>query len=463
MAKHRKSKSRDRAHNAAKRRRTMPAVAVLGTTAGLSTALVFGHATGTTPDSPQVALAASVATIGIGGRGDTTSANIEAKISGELTDGTDYYGIPYPAGYDIDNSVAAGVPVLQDEIGDLTTAPAPVYGHVTVIGYSEGTIVAENVKRNLATEGDAPSPAQLSFIMIASPNVPNGGIFSRFPDLQIPFIVTSTGAAQPSDYSTTYITNEYDPYADFPAYFNVLSLANTIAAVEYVHPDAYYDPDSIAPGTPGVIETTPAGSNTTYYFVTADHLPLLAPLRQLSAAVGLTAFTDPVLNGIEPILRVGVDMGYTDRDDSDPGAVVQFSLITPPDKIIEAVGELPGAIEEGANNFVTGVEAIPGSVSPLTTTPSPLLAPAKTPSITPTLAPQEEPKLPITTTPPKLPSVLSNPLGISPLSSPSSPKVKPGSGFQKLAQAGKLGTPVGAKKVPGFKHTPKGEGSSNAA
>ena len=40
-------------------------------------------------------------------------------------------------------------------------------------------------------------------MMIASPNVPNGGIFSRFPGLKIPFFVTSNGPAQPSPYDTT--------------------------------------------------------------------------------------------------------------------------------------------------------------------------------------------------------------------------------------------------------------------
>ena len=63
--------------------------------------------------------------------------------------------------------------------------------------------------------------------MIASPNVPNGGIFSRLPGLKIPFFVTSNGAAQPSPYGTTYVTNEYDPYSDFPAYFNPLSFVNS--------------------------------------------------------------------------------------------------------------------------------------------------------------------------------------------------------------------------------------------
>ena len=120
-----------------------------------------------------------------------------------------------------------------------------------VVGYSEGAIVAEKVRRDLDPtdpgappinpDGPDPDKPGLLFVMIASPNIGNGGIFARFPDLAIPFFVTSNGPAQPSPYDTTYVTNEYDPYADFPAYFNLLSLANTLVAIAYVHPDQYYD------------------------------------------------------------------------------------------------------------------------------------------------------------------------------------------------------------------------------
>jgi hypothetical protein len=372
--------------------------------------------------------------------------------------------VNYPAGFDIDNSVAAGVPTLDD---DLKFAARPDQNNqkIVVIGYSEGALVAERERRNLATDADAPPPSQVSFVMIASPNLPNGGIFARFPDLNIPFFVSSNGAAQPSDYPTTYVTNEYDPYGDFPAYFNLLSLANTIAAVEYVHPDQYYDSVDYDPATgtgSGVL--VKHDGNVTYVFVPADHLPLLAPVRQVFGVVGLTPFTEPVLGAVEPLIRLGVDMGYTDRTNADPGTPTQFSFFTPPEKIVEALAGVPGAVAEGGNNFVTGVEAIPGSVAPLNTTPSPLLAPAKTPSTNANLAPQGEQKLPITDTPSKLPSGPSNPLGKSPLSSPLSlPKGKPGPGLLKLTDGGNLPRPGDSPKIPAFKHTQKDEPAAKNA
>ena len=116
----------------------------------------------------------------------------------------------------------------------------------------------------------------------------------RFPGLKIPFFVTSNGPAQPSPYDTTYVTNEYDPYADFPAYFNPLSLANTLVAIAYVHPDQYYDtvdydPLTGAGTTPVLVKTVTnsAGGTDTYVFVPADASTVACPgaanLRRLSA------------------------------------------------------------------------------------------------------------------------------------------------------------------------------------
>lgn len=64
------------------------------------------------------------------------------------------------------------------------------------------------------------------------------------------------------------MTLEYDPDGDFPAYFNPLSLANSLVAVEWVHPDKYYD--AIDPATtPALVKTVQnsAGGYDTYVFI----------------------------------------------------------------------------------------------------------------------------------------------------------------------------------------------------
>jgi hypothetical protein len=357
----------------------------LGTTAAaVSTVLVFGHATNNTVDIPRVDLTA--ATIGIGGRGDPNAVNVPHKLQGNVLP-MDFAYIPvsYPAGFDIDNSTNAGVPVLANAI---TNNVQDGEGHdqfLMVVGYSEGAVVAEKVRRNLdPDQPGAPSRDNLLWVMIASPNVPNGGIFSRFPGLNIPFFVSSNGAAEPSKYDTTYVTNEYDPYADFPAYFNPLSLANSLVAVMYVHSDKYYDsvdydPLTNATNDPNVLVHDPvtnsAGGTDTYVFVLANELPLFAPVRQIAGILQLTPLTEPVLDSIEPLVRLLVDMGYTDRANLNPEKPVQFSLITPPGKILETVAGVPGAIGQGVTNAVSGVESIPSSIpSPLSTTNTPSIS-----------------------------------------------------------------------------------------
>ena len=65
---------------------------------------------------------------------------------------------------------------IRDPSCDDSTEPCPPF--LLVVGYSEGTIVAEKVRRDLKPGVDGAPPADgLRFVMIASPNVPNGGIF----------------------------------------------------------------------------------------------------------------------------------------------------------------------------------------------------------------------------------------------------------------------------------------------
>lgn len=290
--------------------------------------------------------------IGIGGQGDSTSANIPAKLNGTVVPpGYVYDPINYPASIQLSASTAISGPTSYHEI---LTQTAPVI----VAGYSEGTLGAEFAKRQLLANKTGPVPSQLSFLMIASPFAPNGGIFERFPGISVPFIVDNMGPAAPSAYNSTFITNEYDPYADFPAYFNPLSLANSLLGVRYAHPDAYYD--SYIPGTTPAITTTvtnSAGGQDTYVFIKNPDLPLLVPLRIGAGAIGLTPLVTPVLDAVEPLLRVLIDMGYTDRQNLNPATNTPFSLFTPLPKIIEALNAIPGALQQGATNFITDVQS----------------------------------------------------------------------------------------------------------
>ncbi|MCV7424178.1 PE-PPE domain-containing protein [Mycobacterium yunnanensis] len=354
MAKHRKSKAR------AARKATLTGVAV----AGISGALVAGHATNVTAMSSVVDLANTV--IGVGGLGDDTGARVPPKLSGTVVpEGYTYQGLQYDSGLNLAASRDAAIPLLNTAILDADDGQK-----IIVVGYSAGTLAVEQERRNLQQldSSAAPSPEQLSFVQIASPFAPNGGIFARFPGIPLPGIVDAMGGGQPTRYDTTYVANEYDPYADFPAYFNPVSLLNSALAMRYAHPDEAYNP--LIPGTsPAYVTTvqhTVAGTNTTdTYVLYYRALPLLAPLRQLATMTGLTPFSEPFISAVEPLLRLVVDMGYTDRVNANPCTTVPFSFITPPQNVITALAGVPGAISQGVTNLLSGGTAPTALPNPL--------------------------------------------------------------------------------------------------
>ena len=137
-----------------------------------------------------------------------------------------------------------------------------------IYGYSQGAVVANIEKRKLAEqypEGtDAPD---IDFVLSGDPNLPNGGLASRFPGLYIPILDLSFNGPAPTDtqFDTVEIIRQYDGFSDFPLYpLNLVSTANALLGVLYVHP---YDFDvSLAPdpATSPPIQTK--NGDTDYYF-----------------------------------------------------------------------------------------------------------------------------------------------------------------------------------------------------
>ncbi|MUM34386.1 PE-PPE domain-containing protein, partial [Mycolicibacterium sp. CBMA 361] len=411
------------------------------------------------------------------------SANIPAKLGGTVVPpGYVYDPINYPASIQLSASTAISGPLVYNAV---TSRPGQ---QLIVAGYSEGTLGAEAAKRLLLANGTGPAPSQLSFLMIASPFAGNGGIFERFPGMSVPFIVNNMGPATPSAYNSTYITNEYDPYADFPAYFNPLSLANSLLGVMYAHPDVYYD--SYIPGTtPAIVTsvTNSAGGQDTYVFIKNPDLPLLTPLRMGADAIGLTPLAKPLLDAVEPLLRVLVDMGYTDRQNLNPAGKTPFSLFTPLPKIIEALTAIPGALQQGATNFITDVQSelhLPALPAPFAATPAPTSA--KTPPVlTPVAAVQERKPATVapepnsapqqTKTPDITPSVADNtPKSTTPQPDSTTPPVKstkpkkkstPDAGTPKIGSSpdSDANNDSNADPKAGPKNAPKGAPSHAAA
>lgn len=339
--------------------------------------------------------------IGVGGRGDGPSANIPNKLNdlGGLTPaGAQYVGVNYPGTmWPIDGirtatfrqSVTAGHIELNEQI---TSHEGE---NITIVGYSLGAVVVNESRKNLNDKYPNGNP-NIQFVTISNAYKPNGGILARFPGIWIPFMdINSTTPATPNLFTTTDVTNEYDTIGDFPAYFNPLAIANALVAFPYTHPDQFYDNTDLtkyddanaipsetqtdggkttyyfADGTTKTVITNANNTKSTYYAVHSAHLPLLQPLRDLMNPIGASF----VLDAIEPTLRVFIDMAY-DRE-SSPGMVKPFSFFTPSKNIIDAFNKLPGAIEQGAENFQNGLPgAAPKQPAPVDKRANPPVSPA---------------------------------------------------------------------------------------
>lgn len=349
-------------HRTPEKQRARKAVAAAATAAGLSGALVLGQALGHTIAEIDVDLANTV--LGVGGRSDSLGVRIPDKLGDgqigrpEWNGEFEYLGIQYPADALFEPSMVEGAPTLTAAIFD-----PEIDGPIQVTSYSQGTLVAEQVKRNLATDPNRPAPTELSFLYIASPYLPNGGLFARFPGFRIPGVLPEFGPAEPTPYAETFVTNMYDPYADFPAYFNPVSIVNALMGIPFGHGDPYYndvDLENLPEGSQvKEVHDEQNGTTDTYVLVYTPHLALLAPIRIASDALSLTPLTEPVLLAIEPLVRLVVDMGYTDRTYENADVPTRFRFITPPEKIIEALQGVPGALEKGVSDATDYIQGEP--------------------------------------------------------------------------------------------------------
>lgn len=204
-----------------------------------------------------------------------------------------------------DTSVAQGVEILKQAI-----AAQPPGTQTTVFGFSQSSTIITKYLQDIATGvmPNPPSPADLRFVLTGNPNNPNGGLFQRFVGMYLPgFNETFSGATPNLAYPTDIYTIQYDGFAHFPRYpLNIVSVANAFAGLYYDHlsPTPTYPnitPEQLATAIVAPVSPGSTG-NTTYYFIPTQDLPLLRPLN----------LPQPLLNMIQPPLRVLVDLGYGD-------------------------------------------------------------------------------------------------------------------------------------------------------
>ncbi len=264
--------------------------------------------------------------------------NTEAQYPGTL--GL-YNGLGAPTG---DQSIALGQAAVVQDIS--TANPSPT-NPVTVVGYSEGAAAASNLVPDYGPSSN------VNFVLLGDPENPDGGILARLPTgTTIPLLgITADGPTSSTGAPVVIVTQEYDGIADAPAYpLDVVADANALLGFYYVHPNY----EAVNPNASTNIVTT--SGNLTEILVPAPvgELPLEMPL----AALGVP---QPILVALDPALRAIINVGYPPSSPDvagtagDPAQQVEFALLPP-------ASALPGDAQAVVVGFVTTAQLLPGAL-----------------------------------------------------------------------------------------------------
>lgn len=263
----------------------------------------------------------------------------------------------------LDNCIKATSCAYNTDVG--STAPQATDTEV-VFGYSQSATIATFEKRNLAVQYPTGTGPDVSFVLIANGNRPNGGFLARGPvGVTIPMPLTFGGATfsgpTPTDtqYATVDIARQYEGWSDFPVNpLNGLAVANAMMGLTLLHTS---EPGyaAISLDDPSVINQGSYG-DTTYYLATTEILPLLMPLEQVPV-IGYA-----LADSLDPTLRVLVEAGY-DRSIS-PGVPTSWDPLYTP-KLTTLAADLAAAVPAGADN---GMEDLFGTRPLGTQRPGPL-------------------------------------------------------------------------------------------
>ena len=213
---------------------------------------------------------------------------------------------------------------------------------LVIFGSPQGSIIANLEKCQLSEQYPPGTKApDIDFVLVADANLPNGGLYARFPGLRLPIFDISFNGPAPTDsqFDTVSITRQYEWDADFPLYpLNPVALLNACLSAIYVH---YYAFDvSLAPDA----STSPAfqgtHGDTSYYFLENGELPLFGPLRTLKVP-------ERVIDVVQPFFRVLVELGY---DRSIPPWEPTPARLIPRLDARQVAADLINAIRVGINN-----------------------------------------------------------------------------------------------------------------
>ncbi len=307
-----------------------------------------------------------------------------------------FWPVPLPGwgglkGAKWDVSTGKGLSTLQTTLGDTLNPPVgPPNEPVVIFGYSQGGNIVSREKRALGDLGA--NPDHISFVMIGNTNRPNGGLFERLAFLgHVPILDATFGLPAPTKTCTTRcatdIAFEYDGVADFPLYpLNALATLNALAGFWYIHgtylsPDGRSDPGELPDGyteTELQAELNDEDNwndygDTRYITITTKTLPLVRPFLEFGGFTHTSFIVKPIVDLLEPVLRVLIDTGY-DRTLS-PGVPAPFRLVPLNINPIKLAGDVVKALGDGVKAALGDIGVKAPAPKPVSTTS---LAAAKT-------------------------------------------------------------------------------------
>ena len=328
--------------------------------------LLLGHpliGTGTSVSASsalRAVMAAPLAvgtTLVMGGSGDEFVSNLTAfnKLFIQITPGLEgsvpkalytpeqFYPFGGPNELTLNASVSQGLQILDNALQPYSAAGTPV----GVFGYSQSAVIASLEMRSLQAAG-VPSSA-VQFALIGDIMNPNGGLLERFAGLNLAALGIDFYGATPSNaYPTTIYTMEYDAWADVPRYpLNILSDLNIFESqTHFAYPNL--TPTQVSSA---IQLATSGATQTTYYMIPTNDLPLLDPIRG-----GIPIFGNAIADLLQPDLTYLVNLGYGDPLygwSTSPANVPTPAGLFPP---LSAFQELPGLLASGTqlgvHNFI---------------------------------------------------------------------------------------------------------------
>lgn len=250
----------------------------------------------------------------------------------------------------LDDSVNASIPLV------ITAVKGETDPNNRVMGESQGSVdVGEAYNYFLAHPDEVPAGTTLSFVFLASPVTPNGGILSRIQGITIPYFgISGRAPTMDSQYQVVDSHWAYELFSSAPLYLlgpsTGLAWLNSFFGVYRTDASSLHgiDPDYTNPNYD--VHTTVVG-NTTYHVIVPEHLPMYQPLVDHGYGA--------LVSVIEPLTKVWVDAAYYKNDPTaDPGTYHPLQLFMPIDNVIRASLQTPGAIIKGLAALPKAIESV---------------------------------------------------------------------------------------------------------